>query len=236
MFVTYPYKEKFSYLNDDKSVRTVSDVRNFIKTIDTVVDEDGSTVSTIIWNDGYFEATDDVPTAFDTRESLQQALNKPPETTSYVKITTSIPEETLKYVEPFKAKGFFPATSIVPTNELELDADLIEIKGTWIRTDTLTNPDYLNSISLEEDGNNDRNLKSIAEELQQATNMGMGRTIVNRDRWGSDHPDIIGDHFLPSRFDGGLQTFAILTTDGNFEDIDLNRRRHLAKLIDHQTR
>jgi len=233
LYITYPYIEKFDYIQNGET-KTVSDVRSFIRSLSTVIDEHSIERSGIVWNDGYLEPINFIPEVFEVRESLPQALVTPP-TQEYVKISTSMVDEYYRYVQPFLAKGFFPATSILPTSEFRLSKFLRKVRGTWIRLDALSDPEYRASIAIGgKISSSDRNLQSIARILQEATRMGMARTIVNRDRWGSDSPAIIGPNFLPSRFDGGLQKFSIMTSDGSFEEIDLNKRKYLAKVVEHQ--
>lgn len=235
--ITYPYKKSFKYKTvnestNETSVASVADVRQWIREVETVVDENSQTQPLINWNDGFFQAIDFLPEGetAEVRVSLEDGVNNTP-STGYIQVTNDPDQEYYRYVTPYVAKGFFTASQILDTNQLELDHTPVQVDGTWVVMNEFHDANFREFLETNDGQNSNKNLLKYATELREAVRMGMDNTLVNHDYWGSDAPEIIGDNFLPSRYDGGIQPFKSLSSGGAIVDLSLNARKFYAKQI-----
>lgn len=238
LFITYPYKkiEKYKFIDEltgEVRVKNLLEIKQFLEEIGTVVDEFSNTVPIIVWNNGALGKIDSLPdgATSENRETIEQAFNIPPATGNYIKITGVIPEEFYEYTNPFVAKAFFKATQIIDTFLFKLNTTPTKIKGSWIGMNEFHDKNFRGLLETIDDPTSSRNIVRYATELRDITRMGMSNALVNHDYWGSDAPDIIGDTFIPSYFDGGLHDYKILSDGGNIINISLNRRKYLARYI-----
>jgi len=233
--VTYPYRKSFSYVNEDNTLKTVNQVRDFLEQVATVQDENGFTKPLIVWNNGTFEPLTEEPTTFNTFQSIEQAINDQPyeSVVKNVKIANDT-NQYYTYVDNFVSKGFFSATQILPELSLDLTKDPYPMNGSWVKIDPFHSEEFTKRLETPGQDVNKR-LEYYAHALREFTRMGIPNTVVNKDEWGSDKPEHIGSNFIPSRFDGGIQDFTMLSSDGTYKNVSINERRHLIKVIASQS-
>ena len=237
MYITYPYQEYFDYLKEDLTHATVEDLRTWLRTLETVQDEDGNTKPLINWNDGYYAPSGEEPTLYESRDTLEFAINDPPTTSSFVKIEEDTGTVFLEYVEDYSDKSLFNCSQILDIHSYVLNKDPVNLRGSWITIEELHSKDFIDSLNRRGSLKDYENIEFYAKELQRAVRQGIHRTTVNRDRWGSDSPFYIGEASVTSKFDGGLQKFTILNNSGNNsnrEEISLNTRHYFARLLSTQ--
>jgi len=235
--ISYPYKQSFYYkkvndITNETEVASVSDVRTWLRELETVVDENSQTKPLINWNDGFYVAVPELPlgASFEVKECIEDAINNTP-SVDYIKLANDPDQPYYKYETPFIAKGFFNAPQIISTNTVILNATPFKVNGTWIVMNEFHDDNFLAFLDTNDVVESNKNLGKYAEELRDAVRMGMSNSLVNHDYWGSDSPAIIGDNFLPSRFDGGIQAFKSLSSEGSIVELSLKHRKFYAKQI-----
>ena len=235
--ITYPYKMEYVYKRVDPVTKqvttaTVADVRQWLRGLEYVVDENSQSKPLITWIDGRYETVTSLPAGAvaQVRESIEHAFNDPT-TTGYVQVLND-PEQPYYYLNtPYVAKGFFSAPQILDTHLIELSYLPVQITGSWIISNEFHDKNFISFLETTDEVNSNINLARYANELRDAVRMGMSNTLVNHDYWGSDAPEIIGDNFMPALLDGGIQTFKSLSAEGSIVDLSLNRRKFYAKQI-----
>jgi hypothetical protein len=228
IYITYPYNTFFSYITNNNKIKNVVEVKEFLEQVDYVTNEVGEQLPLIIWNDGYFVDFDGTPDTFTLFDSYEQAINDQIRTTfKHVKLKDDA-GPYLEYVSDFRNKSVFLATQIVPQLDIRLTHEQVEFRGSWIALNELHDKEYQKLLQIP--GTIDtRTLEYYANRLRSATRMGMRNTIVNKDEWGSDEPENIGQNFIPSNFDGGIQGFPITSDGGSILNLTLNQRKQLIR-------
>jgi hypothetical protein len=235
LIINYPYKERFEYYYYDtilllNSERTVLELQQWMATLEIITDEYSNPVSAIVWNDGYLEETEEVltdPLLYDVRESVEHAINVPP-TKKYVKIDSNVGDEFYEYINNYPSKGFFKASQVFSSGVRELDEIPVALTGSWPVANAFSDANFQERLRPE---TTDKNLDYYANILRKFVRMGIRNSIINYDYWGSDSPENIGDHFIPSYLDRDLTPHTILTDEGNIQELTLNERRYYAKKL-----
>jgi len=236
-FITYPFRKifKYKFVNEstgELGVKDLNELRTFLEEVDTVVDEFSNTVPLIVWNDGFLELIDELPDGevSESRITFQQAVNLPP-STGFTEVTDVTPSEIYEYKNPFASKAFFTAAQIIDTGRFVLTVATLPIQGGWASLDEFHDENFRELLETIDDPKSDKNIIRFATELRDAVHLGIENALVNHDVWGSDAPDIIGNTFVPSFFDGGLKDFKILSDGGNISGISLKKRKYFARYM-----
>jgi hypothetical protein len=229
LVTTASYPKKHTMYYDGK---TVTDVKTWLEGLETVVDEFSNVVPLVVWYDGILERVVEIPNGepHSERETIEQATNETP-ATNYYKITGNLEDEIYEYVNLYPVKANFKASQIFPVGPLSLGSVLSTIPGTWIIINRLFDKDFIDTLKTDDTNRQDVNLRDYMERLREATRMGIGSTLVNHDYWRSDAPEVIGDNFLPARYDAAKGTYPVITPQGFTQQISLNTRRHYAKKL-----
>ena len=235
LVVNYPYQEEFIFSGyDDVSgaffSKTVADLKGWLLGLSTVTDEDSNVVSPLVWIDGTFEELTALPEGATptAKNSVEQMWNTP--ATGYFSITENIDTEYYQFVPAFTNKALFHANQVVPSTNIELSTEPQTYVGSWSRIDNLFDDDFVEKITTTHEAA-DKNIKHYAELLREVTRMGIGNTLVDRDYWGSDHPERIGERFLSTIFDTSPTEYSVLTEAGAVSTISLKRRKYLARRL-----
>lgn len=235
--ISYPYRKVLEYFYKDavtgeQKVRTVSEIKNFIQQADQVLDEFGFPRSTIVWTDGYFELVNQdllATVTYETKVSEQQMYDLPPSVLDYVKVANG--GDLYKFNRTITNKGSFLSSQINIINYLELNENPFQVSASLINMENFHDKNFQKRLIKSDGTHTGSVLESKALELRNLARVGVEKMISDKDSWGMDMPKRIGNHVLPSKFDGNYKPYEFVKSDGTTIKMNLNQRRHNMRKI-----
>ena len=233
---SYPYKKviAYSYLHattKEKKLRSVLDLQQWLTNEVTVL-ENGVQVPLVLWRDGRYEEVaphDDIVTIFSSDFLMNNSIGN---TTTRYKVLDKPGGTFYDYISDYASKAGFSATQIHPAPFHLLDELPTSYIGNWGVFNSMGDREFQDTFKAEEEY---VNLVSYAKRLRTMLRLGMKNALVNSDYWDSDTPELIGDNYLPARYDRGVGTHSVLANSGDTLRLTLLERKYYADLLRSQS-